>query len=88
MPYWLVIFDTKGGMPGLRGPYSGYEAQRKKEKLESAGTEDCEIVSTISHNSVKAKREIKEKLIEAHGYTKGSKRIQRPIKAITTQESY
>lgn len=71
MAWWIYVPKPDGGMPGLLGPYTGFRAQRIADKLE----DPHELVQTVSENPAVAKREIKEKMIERHGYFKGSKRI-------------
>ena len=76
MPSWVIVFKDMGGMPGLLGPYTRFRADRLADKLE----ERHEVVDTVSQNSVRAKREIKEKLVNEYGYSRGSKRIHKPTK--------
>jgi len=53
------------------GPYTEYRARQLADKIESKH----EIYRTATHDPVKAKRIIKAKVIEEHGYEIGAKRL-------------
>lgn len=77
MPSWIVTWrvDKEGKildrMPGVMGPYTKFNAIHIADKLETPH----EIVDTVSRDPVRAKRELKEKLVREHGYMQGSKRM-------------
>lgn len=84
MPSWIIVFRADGKMPGLMGPYTPYQAQKVADRIE----EKHEIIETIHHNVMKAKREIKEKLVQDYGYSVGSRRMSAPKQgSYFTQES-
>ena len=72
MPSWIYIFPTEEKKsPGLMGPYTGLQARRVADKIEARH----EVILTVSSDPVRARREIKRKVIEEYGYEKGSKRF-------------
>lgn len=77
MPSYLVIISKDGRMNGIDGPMSSYQAQKKKDRLESKGDlVKIEILDTPIQNKQKAIRNIKSQLLEEHGFTTGAKRMR------------
>ena len=58
-------------MSRLMGPYTAYRAQQVADKLDVRH----EILQTTASDPMRAKREIKEHLIQEHGYEDGTKNI-------------
>jgi len=77
MPSWVVVIgkDSKGGAKfGQRGPYTHFRAEQVKDGMDGKG-DNAIVVDTIHRDIPRATAEIKDKLIDEYGYTKGSRRI-------------
>lgn len=75
MPTWIYVPNPTGKTQGLMGPYTRFRAQRVADKLEV----EHMVVDTVSSDPVRAKRELKRKIIEESGYAEGSRRIHKPV---------
>ena len=85
MPHWILTPPPPGRkMKGLMGPYTSFRAQRIADKLDTP----YEIVQTVSDNKLRAKREMKEKLIQEEGYETGTRNIRKPVKVIDEEDEY
>lgn len=80
MPYCLVV-ERKGKSPLVRGPYSSFTAERKKDVLEEktmleGGDAEVSIESVSSWNSEKAYQELRERLVDRLGVDKGARNFR------------
>ena len=72
MPYWLVT-TSDVGKHGWMGPYITYtRALDEKDNLEDG---HAEIFETVSNNEMRAKREVRAKLVKAKGLDEGYKNL-------------